>query len=128
MPDITVWDSGAGDASDGGPIPASAVRLIVEAADSTLADDLGEKLEDYAAAGPAEYWVADVQGKLILQHTGPNVMAEGKTGYARREPWRFGETVAWRTRSEIAVDTSLLLTRRKRCFAPIYRCARQRSW
>lgn len=87
MPDIAVWDPAA--VSDlTGPIPASAIKLIVEVADSSLGDDLGEKLEDYAASGLGEYWVADVKGRLILRHAGP-----GAKSYQRREPAMFGEAV-----------------------------------
>jgi Uma2 family endonuclease len=90
-----------------GPIPASAVKLAVEVADSTLPDDVGDKLEDYAKAGLEEYWVADVQGRLILQHAGPALNT-----YAQREPRRFGESWSWLTRPDVVVDTSALLTQR----------------
>jgi Uma2 family endonuclease len=39
--------------------------LIVEVADSTLADDLTEKAELYATAGIAEYWVLDLNGRQL---------------------------------------------------------------
>ena len=103
LPDIVVWDPAAAPADLDGPVPASAVRLIVEVADSSLSDDLGEKLEDYATAGLSEYWVADVRGRQILQHSGP-----GNGTYARREPARFGEIIASRTYPELRVDTAAL--------------------
>ncbi|HEU4618542.1 MAG TPA: Uma2 family endonuclease [Gammaproteobacteria bacterium] len=104
MPDIVVWDATSAPVDLKGPVPASAVRLIVEVADFTLADDLGEKLEDYAAGGLAEYWVADVQGRLVLRHSGPQAAT-----YAKREPARFGETIAALTIPALEVDTSALL-------------------
>jgi hypothetical protein len=61
---------------------------------------------------PGRAGVADVQGKLILQHSEPSAETGEKPGYAHREPWHFGETIAWRTRPEIVVETSLPLTRR----------------
>lgn len=103
MPDIVVWDPAAAPADLAGPAPADAVKLIVEVADSTLGDDLGEKLEDYAAGGLAEYWVADVQGRLVMRHSGPKVNA-----YATREPARFGEAIAALTIPTLIVDTSAL--------------------
>lgn len=69
MPDIVVFDPTLAPAS--GPIPGAAVKLIVEVADATLADDLGEKREDYARAGLAEYWVADVAKKRVHRHADP---------------------------------------------------------
>jgi Uma2 family endonuclease len=69
MPDIVIYDPAlAGDAST---VPAASVKLIVEIADATLTDDLGEKRVDYAAAGLAEYWVADVQARAVIRHSGP---------------------------------------------------------
>jgi Uma2 family endonuclease len=103
MPDIVVWDPAAAPPDLDGPLPAEAARLVIEVADSTLADDLGEKLEDYAKAGLSEYWVADVRGRLILRHSGPE---DGR--YARREPVLFGAPAAWLTRPGIVVDTSAL--------------------
>src|SRR5262245_60474608 len=40
MPDIVVWDPSAAPANLDGPVPAAAVKLIVEVADSSLPDDL----------------------------------------------------------------------------------------
>ncbi len=102
MPDIVVFDPSAVPADLDGPIPADAVKLIVEVADSSLADDLGEKLEDYAVAGLGEYWVADVQGRLILRHAGPQPSA-----YARREPAHFGDSFDALTHP-LRVDTATL--------------------
>jgi Uma2 family endonuclease len=75
MPDIVVIDAGM-TPNVYRTIPASAVRLIVEVGDSTLADDLGDKRLEYAQAGLAEYWVADVQGRAVIRHAQP-----GADGY-----------------------------------------------
>lgn len=102
-PDIVVWDPAAAPADLDGPVPASAVRLVVEVSDSSLLDDLGAKLEEYAAAGLAEYWVADVKGRLILRHT------DAKTNtYGRREVARFGEMFSSLAYASLLVDTSEL--------------------
>ena len=88
LPDIIVWDRTAAPANLTGAIPASAVRLIVEVADTTLADDLGEKRAEYAQGGLCEYWVADVKGRLIHQHAAP-----GSTGYTKQASHAFGTAI-----------------------------------
>lgn len=103
MPDIVVFDPATVPSDLDGPVPADAVKLIVEVSDSSLGDDLGEKLEDYAAGTLSEYWVADVQGRLVLRHAGPQA-----GGYAKREPARFGETIAALTHAALRIDTSAL--------------------
>lgn len=84
--DLVVWDPGLAPADLDGPIPGAAVKLVIEIADASLGDDLGDKLADYANAGLAEYWVVDVRGRLILRHEQP---AGG--AYKVRAPLRFGE-------------------------------------
>jgi Uma2 family endonuclease len=103
LPDIVVWNPAEAPANLDGPIPASAVKLVVEVSDTTLADDLGEKLEDYAKGGLAEYWVADVKGRIILRHAG-----SAPTGYARREPVQFGQQAGSLETSALVVDTATL--------------------
>lgn len=98
LPDIVVWDPMT---AEKGPIPASAVKLIVEVSDSSLADDLGEKLEDYARAGLLEYWVADVKGRTIFRHTVPTA-----AGYANREAIPFGAKITSLAYPTLEVDTS----------------------
>lgn len=88
MPDVLIYDPALIPAGHDGPVPAAAVKLVAEIADSSPADDLGEKLEDDAKAGLAEYWVLDVRGRLAIRHDGP-----GPNGYARRLPVRFEEAL-----------------------------------
>lgn len=101
LPDIVVWDDAG--APIEGPVPAATVKLIAEISDSSLADDLGEKLLDYARGGLAEYWAADIKGRVILRHAAPS-----EAGYARREATRFGEPTAWLAASDLVVDTQTL--------------------
>ena len=54
-----------------GAIPAQSVRLIIEVADTTVADDLGPKRDLYAEAGLPEYWVVDMTSGAILLHADP---------------------------------------------------------
>ena len=103
LPDIAVWDPAGGHDDADGPIPKGAIRLIVEVCDSSLADDLGDKLKEYADAGIAEYWVADVKGKIILRHYGP-----GADGYAQRITSRFGEAFNSLTFPTLKFDTKSL--------------------
>jgi Uma2 family endonuclease len=70
------------------PVPED-VYLIVEVSDSTLSDDLGDKLRDYANAAIPEYWVYDVKAKVFKVHLEP---ANGD--YNRRVTYRFDEAFA----------------------------------
>lgn len=103
VPDILVWDTELAPLDFHGPIPAAAVRLVVEVASTTLADDIGEKLQEYAAGGLVEYWVADIAKRLILRHSEPY----GRT-YARRQPSAFGEAFASAAHPSFQVDTASL--------------------
>lgn len=53
---------------------ASDVHLLIEVADSSLADDLQLKADLYAAAGIREYWIVDVPNRRI------HVLAKPKDG------------------------------------------------
>jgi Uma2 family endonuclease len=101
LPDIVVWDPSSVPPDFDGPIPAAAVRLIVEVADTTLADDLGEKLDDYAAAGLVEYWVVDVRGRQVLLHAMP---ANGR--FADRVAIPFGTALVSRAYAALRLDTT----------------------
>ncbi len=101
--DIVVWDTKDANIDPDGPLPASAVKLIVEVADTTLADDLGEKAEDYARGGLPEYWVLDVKGRQILQHTGA---ANGV--YGQRVALPFGAKIVSHAFPALIVDTAEL--------------------
>ena len=99
--DIVVWDPASVPAFDG-PIPAEAVKLVIEVADASLPDDLGQKLLDYAQAGLPEYWVADVTARVLHICTGPNPQ-----GYERRRVVRFGEAADAET-FPLTIDTTQL--------------------
>lgn len=103
MPDIVVWDRAALDVEPTGPLPGHAVRLVVEVADSSLADDLGDKLASYARVGVPEYWVADVGKQRLFLHAN----ADGDT-YERRETYPFGDKVSALT-LPLTLDTAGLI-------------------
>jgi Uma2 family endonuclease len=84
QPDITLTNEPLGD----GPIPLPSVALLVEVADASLQIDLTRKAAAYARNGIAEYWVADVSGRVIHQMWSP----EGEA-YAQRRVVAFGEVV-----------------------------------
>ena len=50
---------------------AADLLLVVEVAKSSLAKDRGPKLRAYAAAGIADYWIADVRQERLLVHREP---------------------------------------------------------
>jgi Uma2 family endonuclease len=52
------------------PLPED-VYLLIEVSDTTLEDDLGEKLYDYARARIPEYWVFDIKANMFKVHTEP---------------------------------------------------------
>jgi Uma2 family endonuclease len=84
-PDLVLTNEPNGE----GPIPLMSVALVAEVADATLANDLGTKARIYGQNGIAEYWVADVQDRVIYQHTQPSV-----DGYAKRVQHPFGADLA----------------------------------
>ncbi len=84
--DLVVWSQGVAAADAEGPVPADLVRIVIEVADTSVDDDLGEKMIDYARAGVPEYWVADVKGRVLFIHTGP-----APEGYAKRQVVPFGQ-------------------------------------
>jgi Uma2 family endonuclease len=86
--DIVIWDETALQGALDGPLPGGAARLVIEVLESTLADDLGEKMQDYARAGLPEYWVVDVKGRIVFLHTKPD-----QDGYKERNVVRFGEAL-----------------------------------
>jgi Uma2 family endonuclease len=83
-----------------GAIPVDTVSLLVEVADSTVRFDLGDKARAYAVAGVPEYWVADVNARVIHQMSSP----EGEIHAERREV-AFGEVVEAMTIMGLKVET-----------------------
>lgn len=86
-----------------GPVEWARVALIVEIADTSLGYDLGEKRRFYAMAGLPEYWVADVNARLLHQLWAPRGEA-----YSETRDIAFGERVDAATVAGLAVDTANL--------------------
>jgi Uma2 family endonuclease len=56
-------------------------ELVLEVSDTSLAFDTGEKASLYAAAGIADYWVIDVNGRRVLVHRDPKPDPARKYGH-----------------------------------------------
>jgi Uma2 family endonuclease len=65
------------------------VLLLIEVSDSSLAFDLGVKLNVYARYGVSEYWVVDVDGRRVVCHREPTLK-----GYARTSEHATGDVLA----------------------------------
>lgn len=52
------------------PTPTD-ILLLVEVADTTLRTDLGRKARIYASGGVAEYWVIDLNNRVLYVHGSP---------------------------------------------------------
>jgi len=98
-PDIAITNEPRGE----GPIPAASIALIVEVADTTLRHDLGTKQRIYAHHGIPEYWVADVEGRVIHQMWEP-----AGESYARRREHVFGTAIELATLGGVTVETGTL--------------------
>jgi Uma2 family endonuclease len=70
------------------PIAISELALVVEAAHSSLEDDLTIMAAIYAAAGVPEYWVVDLEHQRIVVFREP-----AADGYGYRRNYPIGETV-----------------------------------
>lgn len=98
-PDIAVSNDLRGE----GIVPGLSVALIVEVAGETLETDLGVKQAIYARAGVPEYWVADVNAKVIHQMWAPESEA-----YAERREMAFGEAIDAITIEGLSIATAQL--------------------
>jgi Uma2 family endonuclease len=52
------------------PTPAD-ILLLIEVADTTLSRDLGRKTRIYASGGVVEYWVVDINNRVLYVHRAP---------------------------------------------------------
>ncbi len=85
---------------DRGLVRLDTVLLAVEVASSSLGFDLGEKLRLYVAAGIPEYWLVDVEKRVIHQMWAPQ-----GTGYAERREIGLGERIEAATIPGLALET-----------------------
>lgn len=99
LPDIVLTREPNGQ----GPIPLASVALVVEVSSSTLQRDMVDKLSIYARAGIPEYWVADVNARVIHRMWSPTV-----DRFTQADEIAFGEPIASATVDGLAIDTSSL--------------------
>lgn len=98
-PDVAVVP--AGDYSRAHPVHA---LLLVEVSDSSLADDLGIKLEIYQESRVEEYWVVDLTRDQVLVH---QRTSDGR--FAAAVPRGRGQSVAPQAFPELALAVNDLL-------------------
>lgn len=99
LPDIVLTREPEGE----GPIPFASVALILEVSSSTLQRDMGDKVAIYARGGVPEYWVVDVNARLIRQMWHP---ANGD--YTQRREVAFGDRMTAATIAGFTVGTEAL--------------------
>lgn len=73
--------------------PATAV-LIIEVSDSTLRYDRTTKAALYARAGIADYWILNLNDRVLEVHRQPAPMTDQPLGYGYRSITRHTETDA----------------------------------
>jgi Uma2 family endonuclease len=86
----------------GHPVPED-VLLVVEVAESSLAEDTGEKARLYAEAGIADYWVVNVSGDCIEVFRDPQ-----PGGYGSRQTRRGDDEVCPLAFPDTVIRPSLL--------------------
>lgn len=86
-----------------GPVPIASIALIVEVSDTTLRHDLGTKQRIYAHHGIPEYWVADVEGRVIHQ-----MWAPAGDSYADCREHPFGAVIEVARLAGVTVETGAL--------------------
>jgi Uma2 family endonuclease len=87
LPDLTVVPLRADDYSTAHPT-ARETLLVVEVASTSLQYDLTQKAELYAVAGIPEYWVLDVENRILHLLRDPGTVAANGTAY--RSQQQFG--------------------------------------
>jgi Uma2 family endonuclease len=70
QPDLALLRPRADDYSTVKATPAE-ILLLVEVADRTLRTDLGRKARIYATGGVVEYWVVDINNRVLYVHRAP---------------------------------------------------------
>ena len=90
MPDISVV---AGSPRDFPTHPSAAI-IVVEVADSFLFLDTTTKVELYATAGIADYWVLDLQHRILLVYRDPMPLSDGGMTYRTQTTHGPADTVA----------------------------------
>jgi Uma2 family endonuclease len=93
-PDVAVAAGDMDDYQAAHPTAEQAL-LVVEVADPSVAFDLGDKADVYAAAGIADYWVVDVAAGRVVVLRAPRPDTASATGqrYAEQREHRPGDKI-----------------------------------
>lgn len=83
------------------PVPVGTVALLVEVSDTTLDYDLYTKLPLYARSGIPEYWVVDLEGRVIHRMWSPVTER-----YEKRDGTEFGDLLTSATVDGLSIETS----------------------
>ena len=70
------------------PFPTNVV-LLIEVSQSSLPRDRGQKMQLYARSGIPEYWIVDVEHRVVIVHRQP-----GPLGYADVQQFKARATIA----------------------------------
>lgn len=86
-----------------GAVPRDSIALLVEVASTTLANDVKIKTGLYARYGIPEYWIANVDARMIHQMWNP-------VGgiYTERRDLAFGDPIMVPTIAGLSIDTTNL--------------------
>lgn len=84
-------------------LQGQAVALAIEIADTTLDTDMGRKARLYARHGIPEYWVVNLDARVVHQMWLPT----GES-YSQTRDWSFGTPIASATLEGLAVETASL--------------------
>jgi Uma2 family endonuclease len=97
LPDLVLTNEPRG----AGPIPLASVALIVEISASTLDRDMIDKLKIYSDAGVPEYWVVDVDARILRRMWSP---AAGR--YSQRDDVAFDTPITAATIPGLTIETT----------------------
>jgi Uma2 family endonuclease len=95
-PDIVLID----DEGDERVVPGETVVLAVEVSDTTLRHDLVRKARFYSLAGVPEYWVLDVNARILHQLWKP-----GPDGFGERREIKLGGLIEAVTIPDLRIET-----------------------
>lgn len=98
-PDILLTSEPDGE----GAIPRETVPLVVEIASTTIQSDLASKGLRYAAGGIPEYWIVDVNRRLVVRMWSPR-----QGHYGQMDEVAFDQLLVSATISGLTVETGKL--------------------
>ena len=109
VPDLAVVP-GSPDDYDVNP---STALLALEVSDTTLTIDLGDKALLYAAARIPDYWLVDLNNRLLIVHRNPQPDGASASGFSYQNVSRFDDaaTVTLLTPVGTTIQVSELLPR-----------------